>query len=102
MRVSAVVLSERRVPCLPPPCPLANRDPPKYALRHERHRHQEPHPGVPDKHRNWYQFSGNNRVSAPDLDEALVELLAEKRISKIEVNNRPYFQIRTPDNAGQP
>ncbi len=49
------------------------------------------------KHRDWYEFNGANRVKAPDLDQALAELLAEGLIRRIEVNDRPYFQFVRPE-----
>ena len=49
------------------------------------------------KHRDWYQFSGASRVKAPDLDQALADLLVEGLISRIEVNDRPYFQLKRPE-----
>ncbi len=54
------------------------------------------------KQGDWYHFSERQKLNAPDFDQAIAELLAAGIISKIEVNDRPYFQIRTPDDAGQP
>lgn len=53
------------------------------------------------KHRDWYEFSGKHRVNAPDLDQALAELLAEGKISRVEVNDRPYFQIKRPERSAR-
>jgi hypothetical protein len=53
------------------------------------------------KHGDWYHFSERQKLDVPDFDQAIAALLAESRIRRIEVNDRVYFQIKTPELPGQ-